>query len=77
MYEGLDYSVYRKVAEYYQGGGKAGNDEDGYGESCDLVDVESSHPKLFADMRKALPRDKKRETVRDGKIGRNTLVNPE
>jgi N-terminal acetyltransferase B complex catalytic subunit len=32
MYEGLDYSVYRKVAEYYQGGGKGGADEDGYGE---------------------------------------------
>lgn len=33
MYEGLDYSVYRKVAEYYSGGGKGGKDEDGYGES--------------------------------------------
>jgi N-terminal acetyltransferase B complex catalytic subunit len=32
MYEGLGYSVYRKVAEYYQGGGKEGQDEDGFGE---------------------------------------------
>lgn len=31
MYENLGYSVYRKVAEYYQGGGKNGVDEDGYG----------------------------------------------
>lgn len=36
MYEGLGYSVYRKVAEYYQGGGKGGQDEDGYGECCAL-----------------------------------------
>lgn len=29
------------------------------------------------DMRKAMPRDEKRETVRDGKLGRNTIVSPE
>lgn len=33
MYENLGYSVYRKVREYYQGGGENGRDEDGYGES--------------------------------------------
>lgn len=59
MYENLGYVVYRKVAEYYQGGGPGGRDEDGY------------------DMRKALPRDKKLETVRDGNVGRNTVVRPE
>ncbi|PWN90102.1 putative N-acetyltransferase 5 [Acaromyces ingoldii] len=59
MYEGLGYGVYRKVKEYYQGGGQAGRDEDGF------------------DMRKALPRDTKKETVRDGKVGRNTVVSPE
>ena len=32
MYENLGYSVYRKVREYYQGGGENGRDEDGYGE---------------------------------------------
>lgn len=32
MYEGLGYGVYRKVKEYYQGGGQAGRDEDGFGE---------------------------------------------
>lgn len=31
MYEGLGYGVYRTVKEYYQGGGKGGRDEDGYG----------------------------------------------
>ncbi|KAH0447950.1 hypothetical protein IEQ34_023217 [Dendrobium chrysotoxum] len=51
MYEGLGYSVYRKVDKYYQGGGPNGTDEDGY------------------DMRKALARDSKRETVRDGVAG--------
>ncbi|KAK0528382.1 N-alpha-acetyltransferase 20 [Tilletia horrida] len=30
MYEGLGYSVYRKVVEYYHGGGANGEDEDGY-----------------------------------------------
>lgn len=58
MYEGLGYSVYRKVDKYYQGGGPNGTDEDGY------------------DMRKALARDSKRETVRDGVAGRNTIVDP-
>lgn len=76
MYEGLGYSVYRKVAEYYQGGGKGGADEDGYGEQCVPMRWQTeSYP--LADMRKALPRDTKRETVRDGKIGRNTVVSPE
>ncbi len=32
MYEKLGYSVYRKVKEYYSGGGPGGSDEDGFGE---------------------------------------------
>lgn len=57
MYEKMGYDVYRKVKEYYFGGGKAGQDEDGY------------------DMRKALPRDDKKLTVR--KNGRNFMVHPQ
>ncbi|KAJ1020554.1 hypothetical protein NDA13_005869 [Ustilago tritici] len=30
MYEGMGYGVYRKVKEYYYGGGGRGRDEDGY-----------------------------------------------
>lgn len=30
MYEGMGYGVYRKVKEYYYGGGGKGKDEDGY-----------------------------------------------
>ncbi|KAN0060384.1 N-alpha-acetyltransferase 20 [Thecaphora frezii] len=30
MYEGMGYHVYRKVREYYHGGGPNGKDEDGY-----------------------------------------------
>lgn len=37
MYEGMGYSVYRRVREYYQGGGENGKDEDGYGELIFLV----------------------------------------
>lgn len=57
LYEALQYSVYRRVKEYYQGGGaKPGQDEDGY------------------DMRKALPKDAKRETVRESAKGINVVV---
>ncbi|KAK0568452.1 N-alpha-acetyltransferase 20 [Tilletia horrida] len=57
MYEGLGYSVYRKVIEYYHGGGANGEDEDGY------------------DMRKPMPRDTKRKSVRIN--GRNHSVSPQ
>ncbi|KDN52138.1 putative N-acetyltransferase 5 [Tilletiaria anomala UBC 951] len=57
MYEKLGYSVYRRVTEYYHGGGLNGKDEDGY------------------DMRKAMPRDTKKETVRDN--GRDYAISPE
>ncbi|SPO27821.1 probable N-acetyltransferase 5 [Ustilago trichophora] len=30
MYERMGYQVYRKVKQYYYGGGKGGNDEDGF-----------------------------------------------
>ncbi|CAD6884159.1 unnamed protein product [Tilletia controversa] len=56
MYEGLGYSVFRKVIEYYHGGGANGEDEDGF------------------DMRKAMARDTKRQTVRTN--GRNYSVDP-
>ncbi|CAO1613517.1 unnamed protein product [Sympodiomycopsis kandeliae] len=56
LYQGLQYSIYRRVKEYYAGGGVDGKDEDGY------------------DMRKALPRDTKRETVRDSKKGINVVI---
>lgn len=32
MYEKLGYSVYRRVVEYYSGGGEGDVDEDAYGE---------------------------------------------
>lgn len=32
LYTGLEYSIYRRVKEYYAGGGPDGADEDGYGE---------------------------------------------
>ncbi|KAL9934542.1 hypothetical protein V8E36_006317 [Tilletia maclaganii] len=57
MYEGLGYSVFRKVLEYYHGGGANGQDEDGY------------------DMRKPMPRDTKRKSVRAN--GRNYSVSPQ
>lgn len=57
LYEALEYSIYRRVKEYYQGGGPLpGKDEDGY------------------DMRKALPKDVKRETVRESRKGLNVVV---
>lgn len=37
MYEKMGYDVYRKVKEYYHGGGAHGKDEDGYGKSMLLV----------------------------------------
>ncbi|PWN25681.1 acyl-CoA N-acyltransferase [Jaminaea rosea] len=58
LYEALEYGVYRRVREYYAGGGGKGGaeDEDGF------------------DMRKALPRDTKRETIRPSEKGIKTFV---
>lgn len=55
MYDRLGYSVYRRVAGYYQGDARQAA-EDGY------------------DMRKALPRDTKRQTVRAN--GVDVVVHP-
>jgi N-terminal acetyltransferase B complex catalytic subunit len=68
MYEGMDYSVYRRVREYYGslGIGKGGRDEeDAFGTvtsaCCCYV---YSHSSL--DMRKPLGRDQQRRSVRSG-----------
>lgn len=63
MYEKRGYSVYRRVHAYYRGGS---NDmlEDGLGTLC-----------ADADMRKPLPRDVQRQTVR--KNGHRVVVRPE
>lgn len=64
MYEKRGYSVYRRVHRYYQGTPSRPT-EDGYG-SC---------PSLSrSDMRKALPRDTRRQTVRSN--GRQVVVPP-
>ncbi|WFD02998.1 N-terminal methionine N(alpha)-acetyltransferase NatB [Malassezia obtusa] len=63
MYEKRGYSIYRRVHEYYRGGG-ADTLEDGLG-MCTAD----------ADMRKPLPRDTKRQTVR--KNGNSVVVRPE
>lgn len=73
MYEGMDYSVYRRVREYYGnlGVGKGGRDEeDAFGTSgpcrfCRIFIIPE-------DMRKPLPRDVNRKSVRAN--GRDIIV---
>lgn len=67
MYENFDYSVYRCVHRYYRGSGSDAA-EDGYG-AMRVAGV------LTPDMRKALPRDTRRQTVREN--GRKHVVQPE
>lgn len=73
MYEGMDYSVYRRVREYYGnlGVGKGGRDEeDAFGASLALANT-----CLFMvreDMRKPLSRDVSRKSVRAN--GRDIIV---
>jgi len=73
MYEGMDYSVYRRVREYYGnlGVGKGGRDEeDAFGMSMVLA---GSHIFIILkDMRKPLARDVNRKSVRAN--GRDNIV---
>ena len=73
MYEGMDYSVYRRVREYYGnlGVGKGGrDDEDAFGASSVLVNIFLFI--IHEDMRKALSRDVSRKSVRAN--GRDIIV---
>jgi N-terminal acetyltransferase B complex catalytic subunit len=78
MYEGLGYSVYRRVREYYGniGVGKARRDEeDAFGESTPVFSGLCVSPSVLIpdlDMRKPLSRDPNRRTVRPN--GRDMVV---
>jgi N-terminal acetyltransferase B complex catalytic subunit len=78
MYEGMGYSVYRRVREYYGnlGVGKGGRDEeDAFGMCCLLVIGvywQVADGFLFSDMRKPLSRDSARRSVRNN--GRDIIV---
>lgn len=72
MYEGLGYSVYRCVQEYYSAG-PGELEEDAYGKQlfslCYYVVLI-----YVIDMRKPMKRDKKRQSVREN--GREFKVQP-
>ena len=73
MYEGMGYSVYRRVREYYGtlGIGKGGRDEeDAFGMSYLIFSPLSQN--LVLDMRKPLARDQSRRSVRPN--GRDIIV---
>ena len=76
MYEGMGYSVYRRVREYYGslGGGKGGrDDEDAFGELTVLSGTITQRlSDISADMRKPLSRDPHRRSIRPN--GRETIV---
>lgn len=74
MYEGMGYSVYRRVREYYGnlGIGKGGRDEeDAFGEFVFLRLSVATH--CVIDMRKPLSKDKERRSIREN--GRDFIVN--
>ena len=74
MYEGMGYSVYRRVREYYGtlGIGKGGrDDEDAFGMSYLISSLLFSKFALL-DMRKPLARDQSRRSVRPN--GRDIIV---
>jgi N-terminal acetyltransferase B complex catalytic subunit len=74
MYEGLGYSVYRRVREYYGniGIGKGGRDEeDAFGMLLNHCFTNVSLIS-FSDMRKPLSRDPNRRSVRPN--GRDMIV---
>lgn len=67
MYEGMDYSVYRRIREYYGGSVGGKDDEDAFGE-CPFHSFYSrinfSCLLCTLDMRKPLSRDPGRRSVR-------------
>lgn len=74
MYEGMGYSVYRRVREYYGtlGIGKGGrDDEDAFGMSY-MISSRHFSNNLLLDMRKPLVRDQNRRSVRPN--GRDIIV---
>lgn len=85
MYERLGYSVYRRVVEYYSGGGfgDGGDDEDAFGECCHdtglfvgkEVGSRRRDADIMVDMRKPMSRDKRKESIREN--GRDYHVSPE
>jgi N-terminal acetyltransferase B complex catalytic subunit len=73
MYEGMGYSVYRRIRAYYEG--KDGtSDEDAFGEHAGNFHWNGSNEDFYVvtDMRKPMPRDKERRSVRPN--GRDILV---
>lgn len=73
LYEGLGYSVYRRVREYYGslGVGKGGKDEEDAFGACSHL-TRNNYLILYLDMRKPLSRDPGRRSVRTN--GRDMLV---
>jgi len=75
MYEGMGYSVYRRVREYYGnlGVGKGGRDEeDAFGRSRRYSLRVYTLTHLLLDMRKPLSRDVQRRSIRSN--GRDIVV---
>jgi N-terminal acetyltransferase B complex catalytic subunit len=75
MYEGMGYSVYRRVREYYDhlGGPRGRDEEDAFGGCKFLYSLyDEGHSSYFLDMRKPLSRDTGRRSVRPN--GREMLV---
>ncbi|PUU79799.1 acyl-CoA N-acyltransferase [Tuber borchii] len=70
MYEGMGYSVYRTVVEYYSSGSGGGGGGGGGGK----VGAEGEADEDAYDMRKPMPRDKRRKSVREN--GREVRVLP-
>jgi N-terminal acetyltransferase B complex catalytic subunit len=74
MYEGMGYSVYRRVREYYGnlGLGKGGRDEeDAFGMIVTTLSTLCAN-RSMPDMRKPLKRDPHRKSVRPG--GREQII---
>lgn len=73
LYEQLGYSVYRRVREYYGSIGPGGKDEEDAFGMCHNPNPGPPPPHIrVTDMRKPLPRDKDRKSVRPN--GRDILV---
>lgn len=84
LYENLGYIVFRRVKDYY-GGGPKGRDEDGFGQSLSRSlfaarEADSQERVGMIDMRKPLPRDRHKVSVRlpqGVKDGREVVCRPE